>query len=106
MQLKVVTDKTEHIPLRKKPNRLVIQLSGNYGTLLSVFIFLQYKTKTKPLLIFLKTVHKVVHIIHRLMANCVYQEGAVTPIQDIKDHAEQRKENNSGSYLIQLNLLM
>ena len=33
------------------------------------------------------------------MANYVYQEGAVTPIQDIIDHAEQSKENNTGSYL-------
>ena len=34
------------------------------------------------------------------MANYVYREGAVTPIQDIIDHAGQSKENtSSGSYL-------
>ena len=34
------------------------------------------------------------------MANYAYREGAVTPIQDIIDHAKQSKENtNSGSYL-------
>lgn len=86
---------------RKKPNRLVIQLSGNYGKLLSVIMSSRYKkNKTKPLIILFKPVNKVVHIIRRLMANYVYQEGAVTPIQDIIDHAEQSKVNtNSGSYL-------
>ena len=35
-----------------------------------------------------------------LMANYVYREGAVTPIQDIIDHAKQSKESTiSGSYL-------
>ena len=58
------------------------------------------KDKTKRLIILFKSVHEVAHIIRRLMANYVYQEGAVTPIQDIIDPAEQSKENtNSGSHL-------
>lgn len=39
------------------------------------------------------------------MANYVYREGAVTPIQDIIDHAKQSKENtNCGSYLTNTSL--
>jgi len=64
------------------------------------FFALPKKNQTKPLIILLKPLHEVVHVICRLMANYVFQEGAVTPIQDIIDHAEQSKENtNSGSPL-------
>ena len=39
------------------------------------------------------------------MANYVYREGAVTPIQDIIDHAKQSKENtNCGSDLTNTSL--
>lgn len=55
--------------------------------------------KNNPLLISFKPVNKVLNVIRRLLANYAYQEGAVTPIQDMIDHAEQSKENSSGSYL-------
>ena len=86
---------------RKKPNRLVIQLNGNYGKVLSVINSSDTKQKQKLITILFKPVHKVVLVFRRLMAKYAYREGAVTPIlQDIIDHAKQSKENsNSGSYL-------
>lgn len=33
----------------------------------------------------------------RVMSNYVYENGAVTPIQDIIDHAEEAKENEGSS---------
>ena len=85
---------------REKPNRLVIQLSGNYDKVLSVINFSDTKQKQKLFTILFKPVHKVVLVFRRLMTNYAYREGAVTPIQDIIDHAKQSKENtNSGSYL-------
>ena len=50
--------------------------------------FCDTEKQTKPLIIIFNPLNKVVHLIRRLMANYAYQEGAVTPIQDIIDGAE------------------
>ena len=40
----------------------------------------------------------------RVIANCIYENGAVTPVGDILEYAEEAKENGSGSPLSSVSL--
>ena len=101
MLSKVARDETEYIPPKKKAKSL--GYSAEYKLRQASFNYHFFAIQKNPLISF-KPVNKDIHVIHRLMANYAYQEGAVTPTQDIIDHAGQRKENNSRSYLSYLSL--
>ena len=40
-----------------------------------------------------------IYFYSRVKANCIYKNGAVTPVEDILEYAEEAKENISGSLL-------
>ena len=85
MLSEVAREETEYVPPAKKAKSLGYSAEWKLWKVLSVIKFSDTKQKQKLITILFKPVHKVVLVFRRIMANYTYQEGAVTPIQDITE---------------------